>query len=430
MLNQFINIIFMTLAGTAQGIALEYMLDTNNIRTKKSFRIVYWTILAFMPSVLNVMVDSGNSTIILRNIIHWGMAIIAIICFYLGPVWRRLLAVVLVYFGMTTADLVLLLVMHIFKIDWMVFWDKGSTISVVFVGIGMSISIVVIAIIAYVWRKLFYKGEKVKYFGFFMIYMLGYVVSIAYSQLQIWNYQLSVKALWPILTSMICEIALLSIIFSQSEKDAIEMKLIEGKQRERLEEIHYKEIIRRRKEMLKISMNNRIFIDNIFKFLKQGMMQDAENELNIILHQIQSTKEYPYCEIPVINALLSEKQKVCNDYKIVLQTEIHLSEKVDIQMMDLCSVFGNLTDNAIRACRKIKKEIKNNDEIVICIIAEIRNNYLIIKCENPTLTEPGLKPEGTGYGLKILRGIAEKYHGDFQTTYENHKYTSLVSLRL
>ena len=76
-----------------------------------------------------------------------------------------------------------------------------------------------------------------------------------------------------------------------------------------------------------------------------------------------------------------------------------------MQKIDICSVFGNLLDNAIRASLQYKT---NKDEPEIYLTAGAKGDYLIIKCKNSSM-KPGDKPDGTGYGLKILKEIALKY---------------------
>lgn len=56
--------------------------------------------------------------------------------------------------------------------------------------------------------------------------------------------------------------------------------------------------------------------------------------------------------------------------------------------------------------------------------------YLIIKCKNTALENRENKIWGTGYGHKILTDIAGKYHGDFQTIYEDGNFVAQISLNV
>lgn len=94
--------------------------------------------------------------------------------------------------------------------------------------------------------------------------------------------------------------------------------------------------------------------------------------------------------------------------------------------LDWCMIFGNLMDNAIRSCRELQGREK---ERWITLKAGTVQNYLIIKCRNPSLENREKIIKGTGYGHKILADIAGKYDGDFQTAYEDGIFTAQISLK-
>ena len=98
-----------------------------------------------------------------------------------------------------------------------------------------------------------------------------------------------------------------------------------------------------------------------------------------------------------------------------------MPEEISIKQMDLCRIFGNLLDNAIRACESGQ---------AIHLTSGVLGNYLVINCENPTSKAPGETPEGSGYGKLILKDIAKQYRGEFAAVYENGIFCAQVMLRL
>lgn len=411
MYSQIASILFMTVAGTVQGIALEYMLETNDKRTNKLFRVIYWTILAFIPSAINVLGENIVNSIGLRQMVHWGMAIIAMFWFYKDPIWRRIVAVFLVYLGMCCADLMFPLTSTITGLEISYFLDRSNPVVMFFVGIGMSISVICIFMIAFVWRKFIHKSQEISYVYFFIIYMLNHFVTFMIMETQLWQFDLQQHELNPAITGFICEAAMLVIVFSQSEKESLTKELGIEKRKTELERIHFAEVTKRRKELLDMSENSHLEIEMIRKVLLNNNIQQAEEQLLELLRKVESTKEYPYCEIPIINAVLSEKNKICDEQNIILNIDIHLTDELEIQQIDLCSVFGNLLDNAIRECKKITAR---NEMAKIDLVSDIKGNYLIVKCFNSLDGEISKNPEGTGLGFEILRDIARRYDGDFK----------------
>ncbi len=85
--------------------------------------------------------------------------------------------------------------------------------------------------------------------------------------------------------------------------------------------------------------------------------------------------------------------------------------------MDICTIFGNLLDNAIEC----ELGIQDKQKRLIHLAVYTKKNFLVIQCENycpvPLEFQDGL-PVTTkqdkayhGYGIKSIRMAAEKYGG-------------------
>ncbi len=83
-------------------------------------------------------------------------------------------------------------------------------------------------------------------------------------------------------------------------------------------------------------------------------------------------------------------------------------------------------DNAIRECKKAQAEAEKRPFIILS--GKISQNYLVFKCENSIYSPMSLKPEGTGYGLKILKDLANRYSGDFFTKRNDNLFIAQLSL--
>ena len=193
-----------------------------------------------------------------------------------------------------------------------------------------------------------------------------------------------------------------------------------------LEQLHYRQIEERREEMAKIRHDYNNIIASILVLIENKNSQEAENILKDLTERIKNTREYEFCSIPVVNAVLTEKKNLCDEKGIELKVSVNLGNLKAIKNIDLCMIFGNLLDNAIRSCEEVKAEEK---KCHISIKGKIVREYIVIKCENSALPNPKKIIKGTGYGHRILSDISKTYNGDFQTGYENGIFTSLISLR-
>ena len=188
---------------------------------------------------------------------------------------------------------------------------------------------------------------------------------------------------------------------------------------------HYKHIEAQREhlDLLKNNFHNQISL--ISDILSNNQHEQALELLNSLTDEVNSTKEYPFCPSPVINAVLSGKERECQLSSIAFQAELEIGACETIPASHLCSIFANLLDNAINACQKIG----NTPDRYIHLTARQTGDYLHIKVKNAS-PAPEAPRAGHGYGQKILKDIAEKYHGSFQTHYEKQTYEAYLSIQL
>ena len=222
---------------------------------------------------------------------------------------------------------------------------------------------------------------------------------------------------------MICIIVLLFTVFSQVEKQAMEEHLAEERLRNSLEKIHYEEVKKRRSHVQKLMNSYKEELYDVKVLLDQNNIKESENILMSMLKKMEKTKEYPYCAFPVVNALLSQKQQTCEKKDIRLDINIVLTETININQIDLCCLLGNLLDNAIYACEIFEKE-----KFIELSVRE-NKSYVTVLCRNSAIKDQSFIPERSGYGMKIMKEIAEKYNGNFVTNYDNNEFTAQISMR-
>ncbi len=213
------------------------------------------------------------------------------------------------------------------------------------------------------------------------------------------------------------------VLFSQADKEAVEKELTEMKFRSELEQQHYKSVEARREELAKIRHDYNNLLTSVRGLLEMGEYEQAREALDHLLVRVGQTRECGYCGIPIVNALMAEKQAVCDREGIRLAVDLNVPEDTRVEPIDLCSVFSNLMDNAIRACGQLPQEERN-----ITITSGMQGDYLIVRCENPAAKAPGPVPEGTGYGKRILHSIAQRWNGSFQADFADGVYRATVIL--
>ena len=138
----------------------------------------------------------------------------------------------------------------------------------------------------------------------------------------------------------------------------------------------------------------------------------------------------------VLDVILTTKSLQCAKKEITLNAMVDGPSLAGIHVKDICSLFGNLLDNAIEATQ----QTENVSKRLITLSVRKRNQFIIVECENyaknPELEkqvqmakEMGpiekrirttkADPIHHGYGLKSISQVAEKYDGAMQATYED-----------
>lgn len=180
---------------------------------------------------------------------------------------------------------------------------------------------------------------------------------------------------------------------------------------------------------LRHDINNLIQIINIqIQKNTTESREEAKKIADEITLIMDTTKTRKFCDNRIINTVLFDKTTFAEKNAIKIIDNILLGENIGITDFDLCRVFINLLDNAINALIDYDGE-KNKNIVISC---KENNGYIYIKCENPSLESVKKSKDKSslhGYGLKIIRDIAEKYNGALITKNQNSIFSTLVTLK-
>lgn len=137
----------------------------------------------------------------------------------------------------------------------------------------------------------------------------------------------------------------------------------------------------------------------------------------------------------VIDALVSNAFNTAEANKIRFKTDISIDKsKINIERYDLSVALGNLLDNAIEACKKIR----NLDDRYIDVNIFMTDTALVLNILNSAegintiLKLKSDKPDKVrhGYGLSNVNRISEKYGGSFTVERKESKFEATIVLPL
>ncbi|MDU6113487.1 MAG: ATP-binding protein [Paeniclostridium sordellii] len=167
-------------------------------------------------------------------------------------------------------------------------------------------------------------------------------------------------------------------------------------------------------------------INNHMACIRKIQNKDVNEYIDSINEELKDYKDTFNTENMILDIILNEKKYLCDVNNIKLFCDINFSKCDFIEMIDVSSIFSNILDNAIEACKKIE------DNRYINIRGTIVKSYYIIKCENSKNNEIKIKNKKIltnkkdkflhGLGLTSMKSSLNKYNGDLKFIDEENKF--------
>jgi len=164
-----------------------------------------------------------------------------------------------------------------------------------------------------------------------------------------------------------------------------------------------------------------------YYLLEQGEKTQVRQQLDQLQINVQNKVGPKYCANLMVDAVLTEKARACQEQGIHLNIQAELPPDIPIEGVHLCSAFSNLLDNGIQGALSC-----GTQERAIELRTAVRSDCLIIHCVN-SANVPAGKQSGDplrqhGLGLGILERIASVYSGTLSTDYHAGKFDAALTL--
>ena len=148
--------------------------------------------------------------------------------------------------------------------------------------------------------------------------------------------------------------------------------------------------------------------------------KDLEKRESFLAHlddAVSGYEAYANTGNAVLDTLLTSKNLICQEHRITMIIFADAKDMGFLDVMDICSIFGNAIDNAIEA----EQRIGDPDSRLIKVTVRTQNRFLMIRIENyctdKILMDNGLIATSKkdkklhGFGIKSIRRAVDKYEG-------------------
>lgn len=166
--------------------------------------------------------------------------------------------------------------------------------------------------------------------------------------------------------------------------------------------------------------------------IQNNEIQESIHHINSMLGQIHQPSLRLSTGNLVIDSLIGNALNIACEHKIAIKYDIHIhAEAIDIDRFDLCTVIGNVLDNALNAAARVPKKedrfiqllIFTTDTSLFIQVTNSRNN-------SSTIVQHNFKenPAFHGFGLTNIQSVTEKYGGHLVTNAQNNEFETIIVL--
>lgn len=282
------------------------------------------------------------------------------------------------------------------------------------------------------WRRFIDHGE-VQWNAPFLLFLLGQTAAVILLDYFIWiltpERPMTLTRLAVLVGLLLASGVLLPCLFSQAKEyyraperqRLLEHQLI-------LQKARQEELASGARRVAELREGLRGQLEEARRSLRRQDLSEAGGALDRAAKQLNALRG-TFCAHPVVDAVLADKARLCAAEHIRLELALNLPAELPQDGPSLCSLFGNVMDNAIEACRRLPE-----GERVIRCRAGCRGGYLIVEEENPLPPPLDLAARqlrvraGRGLGLEILAHIARDHGGELEKKEEDGRFCLTVWL--
>ena len=176
----------------------------------------------------------------------------------------------------------------------------------------------------------------------------------------------------------------------------------------------------------------RHILRTLLELVNKGDNKETLDFINQYIEKFPEKYTVDYCSNPAVNALLNHYFQMASDSDIRMEHHINLPDSLYIDNTDLCSVLGNILENAIIACQ----DVPVNDRFLTITVSKEQGTELYIAASNSfsgRVNHKGgryfsTKQGGSGIGLISIIATAERYGGSADFYHEGKVFYSNVMM--
>lgn len=354
---------------------------------------------------------------------------------------KKLVVLILVIFYAATQYLLVNLATPFFEGSWL-----PEIYPPLFLALFAATAVLLFPIMAMMMKKVMYaylaeveiNNVKREFFIAFGISVLYFLLLFCYS---VCSNLVLMEYWWVVTPPYLLVVVILFLFYWMLFRESVRRKRDSENQRAmEIQQLQYENITREVEKAHRMRHDMRHYLNGLYDMLEHNQMEDIKSYLCDVIHSTGKRENEIYCRNVVVNGLLQYYVGQAQDEDIRCEVQADCGE-LPISPADLTVLFGNVLENAIRACRKFE------DNRWIHVRIGVIGGSLVVQIENPCLEirssgryqmgEEFLPADaflstrsGGGYGLDSMAHTARKYGGDARFRFDETAKTFTTQIRL
>lgn len=249
---------------------------------------------------------------------------------------------------------------------------------------------------------------------------------------QISNNQMKIELFAGIILLNVLCYFLIRLIYLESQKAikaTAELQLV------KMEKMQYDQMVSSFKSLRlwRHDFNNHILATQEFLYMRK--YDEAYEYISELSHRINAESFFVNTGNLCFDAILNIKSKLAEENGVRLACNLEIPETI-VQAYDLCSILGNILDNAIEASLRLQSKSLRN----VFLKTKVLSNKFILSCcnnfsqpirylDNQIMTSKE-EQEHHGYGISIIEKVTNKYNGicNYEVIGEEFKMCIMIPL--
>lgn len=178
---------------------------------------------------------------------------------------------------------------------------------------------------------------------------------------------------------------------------------------------HLDEILLKQEELRRVKHDMTNQLVAIQGYFHEGDIAGGDAYVTSLLKNLQTPSSRIKTGNSALDAILSTKKALAESKGITVDMEVQISNRLPLEPVDVCVIFGNALDNAIEACDRITQGEKKINLVLVQregkLLCHLTNTAPMNSSKDFSITSKSDK-ENHGFGLVNLKESLEKYDSE------------------